>query len=215
MDCRMLNSLCVAALLAAWLTTSPAVAQRSRPGASEGADSAETPRARERPDAGPQAAPRVAPGRESQEESEDGWPGGAAAPERAAAPGQARINPGFPVFPPFPPQARWWLGVYASNTTSGVLITRVTPGSPAARAGLEPRDRIVTVEGFQVGYLHRRLYALGPELQLRADPNGQVRLLVQNWRNGELANMDVRLAPSRQRMPDQPRSRIDEDLLPQ
>jgi|GEM_PF-1728416 len=215
MNRQTLKALVVAALVVAWWTVSPAAAQRSRPAEPQTPDVTETPRARERPEGGVQAQPRVAPGRESQDESEDGWPGGMQAPERAAAPGQPRINPGFPVFPPFPQQARWWLGVYAYNTTSGVVITRVTPGSPAARAGLEARDRIVTVEGFQIGFLHRRLYALGPELQLRADPNGQVRLLVQNWRNGELANMDVRLAPSRQRTPDRPRSRIDEDLLPQ
>jgi predicted metalloprotease with PDZ domain len=132
--------------------------------------------------------------------------------ERSAAPGQPRIAPGFPSFPQ---SARWWLGVYAYNSSTGVVLTRVVPGSPAARAGLEPRDRIVTVEGFQVGYLHRRLYPLGPELQLRADPNGQVRLLVQNWRNGELTIMDVRLVPSRQRTPERPRGRIDEDMAPQ
>ena len=200
----------VAALGAAWLVASPAAAQRSRPAERQTPESVDGPPARERPDAGPQAAPRGAQGRESQEESEDGWPGGMQ--ERSAAPGQPRIAPGFPQFPQ---QARWWLGVYAYNTSTGVVVTRVVPNSPAARAGLEPRDQIVTVEGFQVGYMHRRLYPLGPELQLRADPNGQVRLLVQNWRNGELTNMDARLAPSRQRTPERPRGRIDEDLAPQ
>lgn len=207
-----LSILFAAAIAAAWLAVSSATAQRSRPPERQTPEPVDGPPARERPNAEPQAAPRGAQGRESQEESEDGWPGGM--PERSAAPGQPRIAPGFPQFPPFPERARWWLGVYAYDTSTGVAITRVIPNSPAARAGLEPRDRIVTVEGFQVGYLHRRLYALGPELQLRSDPNGQVRLLVQNWRNGELTNMDVRLAPSRQRTPDRPRSRIDEDLMP-
>jgi predicted metalloprotease with PDZ domain len=132
--------------------------------------------------------------------------------ERSAAPGQGRIAPGFP---PFPPPARWWLGVYAYNTPTGVVITRVVPNSPAARASLEPRDRIVTVEGYQVGYLQRRLYALGPELQLRADPSGRVLLLVQNWRNDELTNMNVRLAPARLRMPDRPRGRLEGEEAPQ
>ena len=200
----------VAALAAAWLVVSPAAAQRSRPPEPQTPESVDGPPARERPDAGPQAAPRGAQGRESQEESEDGWPGGMQ--ERSAAPGQGRIAPGFP---PFPPPARWWLGVYAYNTPTGVVITRVVPGSPAARAGLEPRDRIVTVEGYQVGYLHRRLYALGPELQLRADPSGRVLLLVQNWRNDELTNMDVRLAPSRLRTPDRPRERLEGEETPQ
>jgi predicted metalloprotease with PDZ domain len=121
--------------------------------------------------------------------------------ERSAAPGQARVSPGF-TWPP-----RWWLGVYVYNTPAGVVITRVVPNSPAARAGLEPRDRIVTVEGYQVGHLHRRLYALGPELQQRADPNGKILLLVQNWRNGELNGMGVQLAPSRARTLDSPAPR--------
>jgi hypothetical protein len=210
---KSLAILLVAALVAAWLAASPAAAQRSRPSERQTPEGVDGLPARERPDAGAQAAPRGAQGRESQEESEDGWPGGMQ--ERSAAPGQPRIAPGFPQFPPFPQSARWWLGVYAYNTSTGVVITRVVPNSPAARVGLEPRDRIVTVEGFQVGYLHRRLYPLGPELQLRADPNGQVRLLVQNWRNGELTTMDVRMLPSRQRMPERPRGRIDEDLAPQ
>jgi membrane-associated protease RseP (regulator of RpoE activity) len=200
----------VAAIAAAWLVVSPAAAQRSRPAERQTPESVDAPPARERPEAGPQAAPRGAQGQGTQEESEDGWPGGMQ--ERSAAPGQPRIAPGFP---PFPQSARWWLGVYAYNTSTGIVITRVVPNSPAARAGLEPRDRIVTVEGFQVGYLHRRLYALGPELQLRADPNGQVRLLVQNWRNGELTNMDARMAPSRPRTPDRPRERLEGGEAPQ
>ena len=207
---RSLAILFVAAVAAAWLVVSPAEAQRSRPAERQTPESADTPPARERPDAGPQAAPRGAQDRESQEESEDGWPGGMQ--ERSAAPGQPRIAPGFPQFPQL---ARWWLGVYAYNTSTGVVITRVVPNSPAARAGLEPRDRIVTVEGYQVGYLHRRLYALGPELQLRADPSGRVLFLVQNWRNGELTNMDVRLAPSRLRTPDRPRERLEGGEAPQ
>jgi predicted metalloprotease with PDZ domain len=129
--------------------------------------------------------------------------------ERSAAPGQARVFPGFT----WPPQ--WWLGVYVYNTPTGVVITRVVPNSPAARAGLEPRDCIVTVEGYQVGYVHRRLYALGPELQLRADRNGEVRLLVQNWRNDELTNMEVQLMPSRNRTLDKPMPRRQGEGPPQ
>lgn len=88
---------------------------------------------------------------------------------------------------------RWRLGVYAYNTEKGVVITRVLPGSPAAREGLEPRDVIVTVDGYQVGYVGDLLYTLGEELQLRADHGGRVTLLVQNHRDDELLNLDVRL----------------------
>lgn len=204
---KSLTILFVAATAAAWLVASPAAAQRSRPPERQAPESVDGPPARERPDAAPQAAPREAQGRESQEESEDGWPGGMQ--ERSGAPGQPRVFPGYPQ------PARWWLGVYTYNTSTGVVVTRVVPNSPAARVGLEPRDRIVTVEGYQVGYLHRRLYALGPELQLRADPRGEVLLLVQNWRNRELMNMDVRLAPSRTRTPERPRGRLEGEEAPQ
>jgi predicted metalloprotease with PDZ domain len=123
--------------------------------------------------------------RESREGTADGWPGD------LSAPGARIMPPGHPQWH-FPP--RWWLGVYGYNTPSGVVITRVVPDSPAEHAGLERNDKIVTVDGFQVGYIQRRLYPLGAELQLRAGPDGRVLLLVQNWRNDELENIDARLA---------------------
>jgi hypothetical protein len=88
---------------------------------------------------------------------------------------------------------RWMLGVHAYNTATGVVVTSVAPRSPAAEVGLEPNDAIVTVDGFQVGYVNRQLYALGDELQHRAGSNGRVQLLVQNWRNHQLVNLDVTL----------------------
>jgi hypothetical protein len=91
------------------------------------------------------------------------------------------------------PARRWMLGVHAYNTESGVVVTRVLPGSAASEVGLEPRDVIVTVDGFQVGYIGGQLYALGDELQHRAGPQGGVRLLVQNWRDNQLVNLVPRL----------------------
>jgi S1-C subfamily serine protease len=85
------------------------------------------------------------------------------------------------------------LGVYAYNTSTGVVITRVAPRSPAADAGLERSDVIVTVDGFQVGHVNGQLYLLGDELQHRAGSNGRVQLLVQNWRDNQLVNLDVTL----------------------
>ncbi len=88
---------------------------------------------------------------------------------------------------------RWRLGVYAYNTPTGVVVTGVVPQSGAWRVGLEPRDRIVAVEGFQVGVMGHQLYALGDELQLRARKDGRVKLLVQNCRNDDLLMIDVQL----------------------
>jgi C-terminal processing protease CtpA/Prc len=90
-------------------------------------------------------------------------------------------------------QHRWRLGVYAYNSDTGVIITRVVRGTPAWKEGLEPGDVIVTVGGYQVGIVDNLVYTLGEELQLRADRNGRAPLLVQNHRNGELLMLDVRL----------------------
>jgi hypothetical protein len=99
----------------------------------------------------------------------------------------------------FRPQPRWRLGVYAYNTETGVVITQVVPNSPAGRAGFEPGDRIVTVEGYQVGFVGDRVFYLGEELQLRADARGRVKILAQNVRNNQLLNLDVRLEDRRHR----------------
>ncbi len=92
-----------------------------------------------------------------------------------------------------PPQGNWKLGVWAYNTESGVVVTRVAPGSAAAREGLEPGDRIVSVGGYQVGYVGEYLYPLGFELRRQADGSGRVLLLVQNTRNEKLVNLTVQL----------------------
>jgi len=92
-----------------------------------------------------------------------------------------------------PPHGNWKLGVWAYNTDSGVVVTRVAPGSPAEQRGLERGDRIVSVGGYQVGYVGELLYPLGYELRRQADGRGEVLLLVQNVRNKELVNLTVPL----------------------
>jgi hypothetical protein len=125
------------------------------------------------------------PDDENAEGTEEGMPEARVAP---------RVQPGGPgVMPYIRPQPGWRLGVFAVNRDNGVLITRVLPGTPAFRAGLERRDLIVTVNGYQIGYVTGRLYPLGDELQRRADRSGRVTLLVQDHRTGDLVNMDVRL----------------------
>lgn len=94
---------------------------------------------------------------------------------------------------PTPGRGRWTLGITATDTETGVRINRVMPRSAADRAGLERGDLIVTVNGYQVGFVQGRLYDLPTELERRADRRGRVRLLVQNRRDGQLQNLDVRL----------------------
>jgi len=127
----------------------------------------------------------------------DGLPDGPAANERAPD-GQAetRVQPRIA-----PPPRDYVLGVYAYNTDEGVIVTGVVPGSPAARSGFERGDRIVSVDGFQVGYVKGTLYPLGREIRLRSDRRGQVTLLVQNVRNQSLLNLDVRTGRGRPGIP--------------
>jgi hypothetical protein len=103
---------------------------------------------------------------------------------------------------------RWILGVSVTNEDTGALITHVERDSAAWDAGLERRDQIVAVAGYQVGFVSGQLYPLERELHLRADRRGNVRLLVQNHRNQRLVNIDVRMRragrPDDRERPDRP-----------
>jgi uncharacterized lipoprotein YbaY len=96
---------------------------------------------------------------------------------------------------PAPGRARWTLGITATDTETGVRVTRVISRSAADRAGLERGDLIITVNGYQIGIVQGRRYELSEELERRADRRGRVRLLVQKRRNGTVQNLDVRLDP--------------------
>lgn len=96
-----------------------------------------------------------------------------------------------------PGQRRWTLGITADTAEIGVRIRDVQSRSPAERAGLERGDLIINVDGYQVGRVGGRDYPLDRELDARADSSGRVRLLVQNRRNNQLLNIDVRLDQDR------------------
>lgn len=87
----------------------------------------------------------------------------------------------------------WRLGVGIQNVDTGVVLTEVEPGMPAAQAGLEQGDVIVNVEGFQVGYLDGTLYDLGDEIQRRVDQQGRVDFLVFDVRTRRLQALPVTL----------------------
>lgn len=108
-------------------------------------------------------------------------------PEVPAAPG-GRVRP---------TGGGWRLGVWGVNSATGVRVTYVVPNSPGWRAGLEPGDVIIAVDGYQVGIVGGRTYYLGEELQRRAGQNGEVTLLVHNVRNRDLMNVDAALTRSR------------------
>jgi uncharacterized lipoprotein YbaY len=123
-------------------------------------------------------------------------------PIRIAAPDYAnpavRVAPISSISPTSPNltpnhQPRWRLGVYSKDTETGVRIVQVVSGSAAARAGLEAEDTIITVNGYQVGYINGQLYDCASEFERSATTDGWVRILVQNNRNGQLMNLPVKL----------------------
>lgn len=107
---------------------------------------------------------------------------------------EQRLLPGSPE-----QERRWYLGIEVEYRDHGAEVTHAERGSPARRAGLEPRDVIVTVDGYQVGRVNGRMYTLDRELELRADRQGRVTLLVQDRRARRLVSMPVRLEPAERR----------------
>ena len=87
----------------------------------------------------------------------------------------------------------WQLGITVDNTTAGVVVRNVQPRSSAERAGLEAGDIILTVGGFQVGYVDNRLFDVGEEIRRRVDTQGSVRMLVQDLRTGKVNLLNVNL----------------------
>jgi len=93
------------------------------------------------------------------------------------------------------PLQKWRLGIYPENTDTGVRVSEVVSGSAAERAGLEVNDRLVSIAGYQVGYVSGALYDIGAEFERNADQQGWVRVLVQNNRDGKLMNLPLQLEP--------------------
>lgn len=91
---------------------------------------------------------------------------------------------------------RGWLGVRIQNmteeiakslnlpSTSGALVSSLTPDSPAAKAGVQPGDVILSFDGKQVGEM-RRL----PRMVAEAGINRSVPVKV--WRNGKEVSLNV------------------------
>jgi len=95
--------------------------------------------------------------------------------------------------PPQQQQPRWKLGVYSKDTSTGVQIVQVVQNGAAQRAGLEKDDIVLSINGFQVGYVNGTLYDCGTEFERLADKNGWVNMLVFDNRNRSLTNLPVQL----------------------
>ena len=91
------------------------------------------------------------------------------------------------------PHRRWVLGVRADATDTGYLVQRVESGSAASRIGLESGDRIVAVDGQQIGFVGNKHVQLSRTLQQMGGENGHVQLLIQNRRNDRLVSISTML----------------------
>ena len=91
------------------------------------------------------------------------------------------------------PHRRWVLGVRADATDTGYLIQRVESSSAASRIGLESGDRIVAVDGQQIGFVGNKHVQLSRTLQQMGGENGHVQLLIQNRRNDRLVSISTML----------------------
>lgn len=96
---------------------------------------------------------------------------------------------GRPSVPEYRPTG-WKLGVWATTSKTGCRVTRVVSRGAAERAGIEPGDVIISVDGFVVGSVADRTYYLGEELQKRADERGKVSVLLLDWRSRSLIAVD-------------------------
>lgn len=87
----------------------------------------------------------------------------------------------------------WRLGVAIENLETGVLLTDVERSLPADSAGLKRGDVIISVGGYQVGYVDGALFDLGDELRRRADPQGRVTFLAFDARTRQLRSLPIQL----------------------
>ncbi len=88
---------------------------------------------------------------------------------------------------------RWVLGVRADATEAGYLIRHVESHSAASQVGLEAGDRLVAIDGIQIGLLGRRSVRLSDTLERQGGRDGHILLLVHNRRNGRLVSLNVPL----------------------
>jgi len=79
--------------------------------------------------------------------------------------------------------AQWRLGVTIVDQdptwAPGVSVVGVTPGDPAHRHGVEPRDVIHQVNG-------RNVYTVADVRQAIATSRGQALLSIRDWRTGRV-----------------------------
>lgn len=88
---------------------------------------------------------------------------------------------------------QWTLGIRGNNTDAGVVIQEVASGSAAQRARLKVGDVIVSISGYQVGFVGSQVFDVAEEIDRRASTDGRVSMLVQDSRSSRLAALRVQL----------------------
>lgn len=93
--------------------------------------------------------------------------------------GLAVLAPAVPVpaAPPPSPVAPSFLGVM-SQTQSSLVVGQVVPDTPAAKAGLQPGDRLLRVGAFEPGDFDQfrtriQTYRPGATVEIEVDRNGR------------------------------------------
>ena len=95
--------------------------------------------------------------------------------------GPGQVTPRWmPPIPPVPPVYNGpKLGIEAYGKGSYIEVTRALPGTPAARLGLEPGDRILQINGLPVRSIPELQHLLQNSVYSHS---GQIRVLIDNVR---------------------------------
>lgn len=92
-----------------------------------------------------------------------------------------------PFTQPYSPTQPYSLGTFGMFTPLGLLVQTVTPGSPAAVAGVAPRDVITAINNQQITNQDQFQFAL-------QNSNGKVQLSVKRAATGQLTLINIDLA---------------------
>jgi C-terminal processing protease CtpA/Prc len=85
--------------------------------------------------------------------------------------------------------APYRLGVHAEYIGRGALITSILKDSPAAKAGFDRCDRILRIDGFEVGCIDGVLFPIQSEL--RRAKGGKVSIEYVQYRTGKTIVVEV------------------------
>lgn len=89
-------------------------------------------------------------------------------------------------------QNRGWLGVMLTESNGQVIVRAVVPESPAARAGIQANDRIVSINGQAVTTVGQAQTILAP-----LQPNAQVQIVVNRNNANQTFSVTLGTAPAR------------------